>query len=219
MTRLYGSLLILLLTIAFWPPTVTHAQCRAYAAAQTYVEKDVMGHLDCDLNGHLRVTGGGTATAAAPTLSEGAAAGFSFDLAGNVRFTPGTLISGEDQANNLLMTSGGVVRIATLGSVTSQAATSIPAIIPTGAKALMGQIINATSETKAVTAIVYGNWTNSTTGGIEICQIELPSTVTTLQLQGLCPISVNAIPFNWWYYKTPVYTSTSLAPFTIWPMF
>jgi hypothetical protein len=43
-----------------------------------------------------------SATAAAPSLTEGTANSFSSDLAGNVRTTLGTLLSGEDQTNNVL---------------------------------------------------------------------------------------------------------------------
>ena len=223
-TRMYLLAIGLLALSTVAMTAEARAECKVLDAVPTYTAGQLKDHT-CTTSGYVNfnlasgtLTGLGTATAAAPTLSEGAAASFSFDLAGNTRFTLGTLISGEDQTNNLLMTSGGVARITTLGSVTS-ATTSTPALIPTGAKALMGQIINATSETKAITATVYGNWTNSTTGGIEICRIELPSTATTLQLQGLCPISVNAIPFTYWYYTVNVYTSASAAPFTIWPMF
>jgi hypothetical protein len=48
----------------------------------------------------------GTATAGAPTLVEGSAGSFSFDLAGNARVTLGTLLSGEDQTNNVLRVEG-----------------------------------------------------------------------------------------------------------------
>ena len=40
---------------AFWPGD-SQAQCRAYGAANTYGEGDIMGHLDCDTSGNLRVT-------------------------------------------------------------------------------------------------------------------------------------------------------------------
>lgn len=41
-------------------------------------------------------------TAAAPSLTEGTANSFSGDLLGNTRVTIGTLLSGEDQTNNVI---------------------------------------------------------------------------------------------------------------------
>ena len=127
-----------------------------------------------------------------------------------------TLLSGEDQTNNLLMTSGGVVRTTTFSSVTSATSSTITSV-PTGPKTFMGQIINATSETKAVTALIYGNWTSSTTGGILLCTLTLPSTVTVLQLQDACPV-VTA-NFKFYYYTVSAYTSASSAPFTVYAMY
>lgn len=46
------------------------------------------------------------ATAATPSLTEGSANSFSSDLAGNLRTSLGTLISGEDQTNNVLKVEG-----------------------------------------------------------------------------------------------------------------
>lgn len=146
------------------------------------------------------------------TASNGSDIGMLFDGSGNGFSTLGTLISGEDQTNNLLMTSGGVVRTTTFGSVTS-ATTSTISAVPIGSKTFVAQIINATSETKAATLTIYGNVISSTTGGIPLCTITLPSTVTVLQLQDACPV-VTA-NFAYYYYTATVYTSASSAPLTV----
>jgi hypothetical protein len=127
--------------MAWWFPDQAQAQCRAYASPQTYTDTQVMGHFDCDLNGNLRISGSGTATAAAPTYTEGAPGAFSFDLSGNLRMTLGTLISGEDQTNNLLMTSGGVVRqtqILGTGGIPTTASDECPAAHPHGTQDVYG---------------------------------------------------------------------------------
>ena len=150
--------------------------------------------------------------ATAPTVVEGTANSFSGDLSSNVRITQGTLMAGEDQTNNLLMTSGGVARMTTFSSVTSATTSSVSAV-PMGAKTFVAQIINATSETKAATLTIYGNLISSTTGGIALCIITLPSTATTLQLQDSCPIT--SVNFLYYFYTATVYTSASSAPLTV----
>jgi len=129
-----------------------------------------------------------------------------------LRVTLATLISGEDPTNNLLMTSGGVARMTTFSSVTSATTSSVSAV-PMGAKTFVAQIINATSETKAATLTIYGNLISSTTGGIALCIITLPSTATTLQLQDSCPIT--SVNFLYYFYTATVYTSASSAPLTV----
>ncbi len=214
------KLLLLMLALSLW---TAPAWAACLVDSGTFPTGHVLRDVLCDTSGNQRVVIGGsaggglgTATAAAPTLAEGAAASFSFDLAGNARFTLGTLISGEEQTFDLLKTSGGSVRTTTFSSVTS-ATSSTVTTVPTGAKTFMGQIINATSETKAATVLIYGNWTNSTTGGILLCTLTLPSTVTVLQLQDACPV-VTA-NFAFYYYTATVYTSASSAPFTLYAMY
>ena len=59
MRRYLGLILILALGLPFTAvlaPDISQAQCRAYASAQTYDEKESMGHMDCDLNGNQRTT-------------------------------------------------------------------------------------------------------------------------------------------------------------------
>ncbi len=169
------------------------------------------------LSGLASGGGFGTATAAAPTLIEAAPASFSFDLSGNARFTMGTLLSCEDQTNNLCMVSGGAVRTTTFSSVTAAATNSTVTTVPVGSKTFVVQIINSTSETKAATVSIYGNVISSTTGGILLCTVTLPSTATTLQLQDACPpVTAN---FPYYFYATAAggagYTSASSAPVTV----
>jgi hypothetical protein len=160
-----------------------------------------------------------TATAAAPTNTEGASSSLWVDLAGLLHIAVdafNVLFFFEDPDNQLARVSGGAVRITPFSSVTS-ATSSTTQIVPVGPKTFMGQIINATSETKAATALVYGNWTNSTTGAILICTLTLPSTATVLQLQDVCPvITAN---FTYYFYTVSVYTSASSAPFTLYAMY
>jgi hypothetical protein len=85
--------------------------------------------------------------------------------------------------------------------------------VPVGPKTFVAQIINATSETKAATLTIYGNLISSTTGGIALCTITLPSTATTLQLQDSCPIT--EVNFPYYFYTATVYTSASSAPLTV----
>ena len=138
------------------------------------------------------------------------------DTAENKYVTQGTLTAGEDQTNNLVMTSGGLARMTTFSSVTS-ATTSAITTVPTGQKTFFAQIVNATSETKAATLDIYGSPFNSTTYGQKVCTITLPSTVTTLALQDYCPITTS----NWlyWYYTVTAYTSASAAPVTVYAQY
>jgi hypothetical protein len=90
----------------------------ANAAAPTFTEGDQV-LVSTDLSGRARITGGltnnnaapssnnigaliGVANAAAPTYTEGDQVLASMDLSGNKRTTLGTLLSGEDQGNNIL---------------------------------------------------------------------------------------------------------------------
>ncbi len=209
---------------ACYSPPDAQALCSVSSATPTFVDGSTMQAESCDTSGNMRVTIGGsaagglgTANAAAPTLVEAAAASFSFDLSGNVRMTMGTLLSGEDQTNNLIMTSGGAVRTTTFSSVTAAATNSTVTTVPVGSKTFFVQIINATSETKAATVSIYGNVISSTTGGILLCTVTLPSTATTLQLQDACPVVTANFPY--YYYATAAgaagYTSASSAPVTV----
>jgi hypothetical protein len=202
------------------PPPV-HASC-VVETTGTYAEGANLRDDKCDTGGNKKVTLGGAAsggfgtnTAAAPSLVEGSPGSFSFDLNGNARVTQGTLEAGEDQANNLVMTSGGAMRITTIGSLTSTGTTAVNTLF-TGPVRFMAQITNATSETKAATLDIYGNWTSSTTGGIKICTITLPSTATVTHLEDTCPVV--SPEFMFYYFTSTVYTSASAAPLTLYGM-
>ena len=157
----------------------------------------------------------GTATASAPSLTEGATTNLFFDLFGNLRVTLETLLAGEDLTNNLMMTSGGASRLTTFASVTS-ATTSAISAVPTGTKTFYAQIINATSETKAATIQIWGSPFNNTTYGVKICEITLPSTASSLELHDACPKT--DVTMQYWWYITTVYISASAAPVTVYAM-
>jgi len=154
--------------------------------------------------------------ATAPTVAEGTANSFSGDLINNLRITKGRQDGGEHigatEDEGYMRVTGGPVRSTTFGSLTS-ATSSTVTNVPVGPKTFVAQIINATSETKAATLTIYGNLISSTTGGIALCTITLPSTATTLQLQDSCPIT--EVNFPYYFYTATVYTSASSAPLTV----
>src|ERR1043165_8393689 len=125
-TRIGLALFLLCGTWSLASPEA-RAGCVVETATPAYADGTSLRDDKCDATGARKVTSAGaagisnlgTANAAAPSLVEAAQASFSFDLSGNARFTLGTLLSGEDQTNNLLMTSGGAVRITMFSSVTS----------------------------------------------------------------------------------------------------
>jgi len=187
-----GALGLLALWAFYSPPTV-QAECRIVDATPTYMAGQLKDHT-CDTSGHLEVTisGGtvsslGTSTAAAPSLVEGATASFSFDLAGNARFTLGTLISGEDQPNNLLMTSGGAVRQLRVITNATGNATGSTFLLPTGDKTLKFQLVcNAGASTNCGATIdLYGNFQNTTTNMFPVCTVVIPTGTATTNAR--CP--------------------------------
>lgn len=125
----------------------------------------------------------GTATAAAPTLAEGAAGYFSWDLAGNARFTLGTLLFGEDQTNNLFRVSGGAIRTTTVMTGVTTNTTSATTTVFSGAKKPMASVTG----TGAITATVqfYGDMENTTTHGDPLCPAIVLSGTT--KAVGFCP--------------------------------
>ena len=127
-----------------------------------------------------------------------------------------TLISGEDQTNNLLMTSGGVTRLTTFSSVDSATSSSVTTV-PTGPKTFVGVIAAGASESTAFALTVYGNWTNSTTAAIPVCTISIPAVTTTAILQEACP-STNA-NYMYWFYTVTVYTSASGKDVTVYAQY
>ncbi len=211
MKKLSAVILGLLGIWLFVSPPHVQALCSVSAAAPTFTDGSTMQAESCDTSGYQRVTLGGgtsagglgTATAAAPSLAEGAAASFSFDLAGNARVTLGTLLSGEDQTNNLMMTSGGAVRFTQIlgtGLVPSTAtdATSAVSLLPVGKKTLMG-VVTCTG-TCVQTQKIYGTWQSSTSYGEELCTLNLNASTTA---HASCIIDTA------WAYYFVVTTNTS----------
>ena len=148
---LYSAMILGLLALSTVVMTAeAYAECKVTSSDPTYTDGQLKD-LKCDTAGNLSVsvssgTVSATATAAAPTLTEGdTAAPLSVDLSGNLRMTLGTLISGEDETNNLLMTSGGVVRLTQIvgtGGVPSTAtdATTSAQVLPVGKKTFHGLV-------------------------------------------------------------------------------
>lgn len=126
-----------------------------------------------------------------------------------LKVTLATLISGEDQLNNLLMIGTGVTRQTTLGPVTAAATDSAITTVPNGRKTFQAYIGGA-SETKAFDISIYGNWQNSTTGKRFVCRIWQPSTASVTHLEGDCTTSVD---YPYWMFSTDSggagYTSAS----------
>lgn len=168
---LYG--LVVLLSV-LWAADTAWAECRVLSANPTYTAGQLKD-LTCGTNGALAVGGGvGSATAAAPTFVEGSAGSFSFDLSGNARVTLGTLLSGENQANNLLMTSGGLVRVFTIMTGVTTNTTSATAVVHSGGKTPMASLTGTGALTGTVT--FYGDMENTTTAGEWICTLVLDAT-------------------------------------------
>lgn len=120
---------------------------------------------------------GSLATAAAPTYAEGATAGPSFDLSGNMRIVLGSCIAGESYcigvsqsaADSYLMTVGGKVRsqqILGAGGVptTASDATSATFSFPMGASVTFHAVETCTGTCTQVQNI-YGTSINDTTVG------------------------------------------------------
>lgn len=123
-----------------------------------------------------RASSGGVAQASAPTLTEGSFTSFFFDLLGNLRVTLGTLISGEDQTNNLMQTSGGVVRTTTVASAITTNTTSAAATVPIGSKTFAAVLTGTGAIVQ--TLAIYGSVDNTYTVGVDplICTITLSGT-------------------------------------------
>lgn len=167
-----------------------------------------------DTSGNLRVAVGGsgggfgTNTAAAPSRVEGSPGSFSFDLNGNARVTPGTLLFGEDSTNNLMMTSGGAVRITQLvgtGGIPSTAsdATGTANILPVGLKTFHG-IVTCTG-TCVQTQKIYGSFESSATVGksILVCTLTISASTTATDY---CSTDRN---FSYWFVVTSLTSGTT----------
>ncbi len=111
-----------------------------------------------------------TANASAPTFSEGSTNALSSDLSGNLRVTLGTLISGEDQANNVVKVEE---RFGYLNIVLAAPTTTT---VKSGAGFLHAIIVNKAAATGVIT--VYDNTAAS---GTLIATITQPAAVVESQ--------------------------------------
>ena len=114
---------------------------------------------------------------AAPTFADLTAMGLlSCDTNGNLRVTIGTLLSGEDQTNNLIQTSGGAVRSTTMASAVTTNTTSAAVALPIGVKRIYGSIDGTGAVTQ--TQAIYGGLTSgvTTTNGELLCTLTLSGT-------------------------------------------
>jgi hypothetical protein len=148
-------------------------------------------------------------TAAAPSLTEGTANSFSGDLSGNTRVSIGTLLSGEDQTNNLLMTSGGAVRQTTVESQITDT-TSAATTVPVGSKTFMGVLTGAGAI--AQTMKLYGAFSSTASNGILLCTLTLTGTTAT---SDACPV----ITANFSYYYVVTTASSGLTTAVMYAMY
>jgi hypothetical protein len=199
--------LFLLGAWALYSPPSAQAECRIVDATPTYTAGQLKDHT-CDTSGLLQVevSGGltalGTSTAAAPSLVEGEPAAFSFDLAGNARFTMGTLLAGEDQPNNLLMTSGGNTRqllVDGSASVPTTDGTSTTYLLPVGNKTF--QAILTCTGTCIQVIDIWGSSINST-------DTAKASLLCTLTLNQATTASKSCLVSTAWAFYFNVRTST-----------
>lgn len=113
-----------------------------------------------------------------------------------------TLLSGEDQTNNLIQTSGGVVRKTTVTSSVTTNTTSTAVAVPTGSKSFYGQVVGTGAVTQ--TQAIYGDVDSDAANGILLCTLTLSGTTRT---QDACPV-VTA-NFSYYYVITTNTTGTS----------
>lgn len=143
----------------------------------------------------------GTASASAPSLAEGAAGYFYFDLSGNLRVSLGTLLSGEDQTNSLLRVNGGAVRSVTLMTGVTTNTTSANVAVFSGGKTPMASVTGTGAQTATVT--FYGDMENTTTHGEALCSIVLSGTTKAV---GACQQFSKDYPY--YHAVTTVVTGT-----------
>ena len=134
------------------------------------------------------------------TYSEGASIrGNRYDTGGSMKVTLGTTISGEDQTNDLIKTSGGAVRSTQLvgtGGVPSTASdtTTAATTLPTGKKTFFGTV--TCTGTCTQTQKIYGDWNNDAASGVLVCTITMSATTTAFDW---CVTDLN---FSYWYVIT-----------------
>jgi hypothetical protein len=167
-----------------------------------------------DTGGNLKVSGNtgitslGTATAAAPTLVEGAPATFSFDtLTGAVRVQEMYLRVGDDQTRNLVMTGPGFSSqqvIATAMVVAGDAAFKTSQAGFGGSKTFQGRVTGTGAITQ--TMKIYGSFNSvpTLTNSSLLCTLTLSGTT---EASDSCPV----VTANYAYYSvvTSATTGTS----------
>jgi len=123
------------------------------------------------------------------------------DTSGNKKTTLGTLLSCEDQTNNLCMTSGGAVRGTTMASAVTTDTTSAAVQLPVGSKSIYGALTGTGAITQ--TQKSYGGITSGVTSttGILLCTLTLSGTTAVYDA---CPV----ITANFLFYIV-VTSSTS----------
>lgn len=192
-----------------WTGPSWAAGCEVHSAAETFADRAFLGVPLCDTAGNQKVNVGaaGTATAAAPTYTEGGQGSFSFNLSGEVRVNPGVFI-GADEANNLVMTSGGIVRQTQLvgtGGVPTTAtnATTSAQILPTLKKTFHG-IVTCTG-TCVQTQKIYGAYESSATvaKSVLVCTLTMNASTTAVDY---CVTDVN---FSYWFVVTSATSGTT----------
>lgn len=139
---------------------------------------------------------------ATPTFADLTAMGLLLcDTSGNLKITLGTLLSGEDQTNNLIQTSGGAVRSTTMASAVTTDTTSAAVALPVGSKTIYGALTGTGAITQ--TQKIYGGITSGVTSttGILLCTLTLSGTTAVYDA---CPV----MTANFLYYIV-VTSSTS----------
>ena len=125
------------------------------------------------------------------------------DTSGNKPVSLGTLLSGEDQTNNLLMTSGGVVRqtTVTMGAAATANGTTAAFAVPTGIKTFVGQVVGTGAVLQTQT--IYGDVDNDAANGIAVCVLVNSGTTRD---QSFCRTDA---PFLYYYVVTTATSGTS----------
>ncbi len=136
--------------------------------------------------------GGCTATAASPNYVEASAGNpLSCSLTGALRVDWVTLGSGEDQTNNLLMTSGGKVKQTTIVSGAVGDATGTAVEVPTGKKVFHatitgagavvqviklygGTVVGMVAATSPLLCTINLNGTSGAAGTNDVCIVDAP---------------------------------------------
>ena len=126
-----------------------------------------------------------------------------YDTNGNMKVHIGTLLSGEDQTNNLLMTSGGVVRqtTVTMGAAATANGTTAAFAVPTGIKTFVGQVVGTGAVLQTQT--IYGDVDNDAANGIAVCVLVNSGTTRD---QSFCRTDA---PFLYYYVVTTATSGTS----------